>query len=126
VLLIWLWHECGRSDRVIEWMRKTIPIPSGMAFDSLANQRDSLTIPAGTFLSYTIKGTSDVAIADRGHTGGQTTITGTHILFELKQELRPRWINQAIVETVLANVLSKHPSGCSTYKLEASMGLLLA
>lgn len=101
-------QESAQVNQCIDWMKKYIGLPAGMDFENISSQSNTLDFPAGTLLNFTIRGTSDVAIANNLFVGGQV-INGTHILFELKKAIKRRHHYQAVLETFASNGISSFP-----------------
>ena len=96
-------------DDCLDWMRKFISLPDKFAFNNLSSNRDALTLPAGSYLNFTVKGTADVLITDKHFVGDTMAVTNAEVVFELKKRVSPNNHKQAIVQTVISNILATQP-----------------
>jgi len=88
-------------------MKANVTIPDNLEFYNLSSDRDIFALPAGE-LPRSITGTSDIAIIDKSFLVSMRVVGGLKVVFELKKNVIRPSINQAIVETILANALSAY------------------
>jgi len=115
------WTEQSEEKQIkpcIEWMKRNIPIPEYLTFNILSNVRDALNIPPGDPLDFGLVGTTDAVISNKDIPNGDTIISKTHVVFELKKNthcLQPLEFGdtqsqrQAITELIAANIKTDYP-----------------
>ena len=62
-------QESAQIDRCLNWMAKSISLPDGLAFNNLSSKHDALSLPTGSYLNFTVKGTADALITDKHFVG---------------------------------------------------------
>jgi hypothetical protein len=101
--------EDSHSDRYMEWLKANVTIPSYATLHKTSNQPNLLSLHSVSAL-YNFKGTLDMAIVDKRYVDkGGSIAPGLLVGIDVKKKVESKHHNQAMIELLLANVVSRYP-----------------
>ncbi len=100
--------EPQQVDACMAWLRTVIHLPRDKVFVDVRRTSDLLDVASASapWLPFSLRGTSDVAIADRDHVSNHLVSRGLLILFELKKVVQAGDIHQAYAQLIAADIHS--------------------